>query len=231
MLKRSRGNRSVAVRFGFPLVGWNVCLSSSDSPMACNDSCGSRAWNNLRGIMATGTEGSEPNPTKAAKDYSDIKGEFGVDKEADIIKDHIDQERNQLTEKLRELESRVKNVTDVREQYNKYPLIGVGLAFAGGVLLSSMIRTDKSASATREFKEELSRRRQSSALTPFSKLSNTLENVVEAFVGLASAKISSVIADAVPGFREQYERIEKKSSAPVGEAAVFSSTPRRAPFR
>jgi len=199
--------------------------------MACNDSCGLSPCDNGSGIVAKGTKGSEPNPTKTGKDYSDIKGEFGVVKEADNIKDHIDNERNQLTEKLRELESRVKNATDVREQYYKYPLIGVGLAFAGGVLLSSMIRTGKSASATSDFRDEPSRRKQSSAVTPFSKISNTLESVVEAFVGLASAKIGSVIADAVPGFREQYERIERKSSAPVGDVAAFSSTPRRAPFR
>ncbi len=231
MHQRSRGNGSVAIRFGFLALGWSVCLSSGNSPLACDDSCGNRAWNNLRDIVAKGTKGSEPNPAKTEKDYSDIKGECGVVKEADSIKDHIDQERNQLTEKLRELESRVKNVTDVREQYYKYPLIGVGLAFAGGVLLSSMIKTGKSASATGEFKEELSRRKQSSPFTPLSRLSNTLENVVDAFVGLASAKIGSVIADAVPGFREQYEKIERKSGAPLGEATSFSTTPRRAPFR
>src|SRR5207302_5016039 len=127
----------------FPVLGWNVCSGSSSSPVARNDTCGLSPCNNGGDILAEGTEGSEPYPTQNGKDDSDIKGEFGVVKEADILKDHIDNERNQLTEKLRELESRVKNAADVREQYYRHPLIGVGLAFAGGVLLSSMIRTGK----------------------------------------------------------------------------------------
>jgi hypothetical protein len=154
-----------------------------------------------------------------------------VVKETDIIKDHIDKERAQLTDRLRELESRVKNATDVREQYYKYPLIGVGLAFAGGLLLSTMIRPGKSAARTSDLREEAGRRGQSSPFAPLTGLSNTLENVVEAFVGLASAKIGTIISDAVPGFREQYERTQRKSSAGMGEPSSFATTPRRAPFR
>jgi len=71
--------------------------------------------------VAKGAKGSEPNPAETRKDYSDIKGEFGVVKETDSIKDHIDKERNQLTEKLRELESRVKKMLSKRLRVSHLP--------------------------------------------------------------------------------------------------------------
>jgi len=59
-----------------------------------------------------------------------------LDQETHDLKQHIDRTRNRLDENLREIESRVRSAVDVREQYQRYPLIAAGLAFAGGLILS-----------------------------------------------------------------------------------------------
>ena len=118
-----------------------------------------------------------------------------MDQETDAMKRHIDYERDRLNGNLREIESRFKNATDVRRKFDKNPLIGLGLAFAGGFLLSVIVDAGRSQSAS------------SAKASPLSKLSATVDNIFEAFVGLASGKIESFIGDAVPGFHEQYKKI------------------------
>ena len=119
-----------------------------------------------------------------------------MDQETDAMKRHIDNERTRLTGNLREIESRFKNATDMRGKFNKNPLMGLGLAFAGGFLLSVIVDAGRSQSASSPAKA-----------SPLSKLSGTVDNIVEAFVGLASEKIESFIGDAVPGFQEQYKKL------------------------
>jgi hypothetical protein len=126
-----------------------------------------------------------------------------VDQETQFMKTHIDRERDQLTGNLREIESRFKPATDVREMFNENPLLGLGLAFAGGFLLSVAIGGAKSASS-----HEISER-PAAAVSPLSRLTCTWNNIVEAFVGLGAAKLESFIADAVPGFHEQFEKVDR----------------------
>ena len=56
------------------------------------------------------------------------------------IEDHIDRTRERLGSTLRELEDKVEAVTDWREQFHQRPHLFLGAAFAGGVLLSAMVR-------------------------------------------------------------------------------------------
>ena len=47
----------------------------------------------------------------------------------------IEQTRAELGSNLRELETRVKEITDWRRQFQKSPFLLVTLAFGGGILL------------------------------------------------------------------------------------------------
>lgn len=58
---------------------------------------------------------------------------------ADQIKRGIDSERNDLDRNVRELEQKVKTATDWRAQFQRKPMVGVGIAFGAGFLLSKMI--------------------------------------------------------------------------------------------
>jgi hypothetical protein len=62
-----------------------------------------------------------------------------MDQTADQIEAHIDQTRQQLGANIEELQRRVDNVTDWREQFRARPYMLLGVACAGGILLASAL--------------------------------------------------------------------------------------------
>jgi len=55
------------------------------------------------------------------------------------IAQEIEQTRARLGSNLQELETRVKEATDWRKQFRKNPLPMLGIAFGGGILLSTVV--------------------------------------------------------------------------------------------
>lgn len=55
---------------------------------------------------------------------------------ADQIETHIETTREHLGSDIRELERKVKSVTDWKERFKESPGIMLGMAFGGGVLLA-----------------------------------------------------------------------------------------------
>jgi len=51
----------------------------------------------------------------------------------------IEQTRARLGSNLQELETKVKEATDWRKQFHKNPLPMLGIAFGGGILLSTVV--------------------------------------------------------------------------------------------
>ena len=58
---------------------------------------------------------------------------------SDQITRQIEETRSDLGSNLQELETKVKDVTDWRKQFQKSPLTMIGIAFGGGILLSRML--------------------------------------------------------------------------------------------
>ena len=123
---------------------------------------------------------------------------------SDQIKQHIDQERERLGSNVREIESRVRRTTDWRAAFEKSPWMLMGAAVAGGLILSGLVGGQPRES---EPKASLSERRLSSS-PHLQKVSNTLDNIVGALVGLGTSKVREFISDAVPGFAEHYRETE-----------------------
>jgi ElaB/YqjD/DUF883 family membrane-anchored ribosome-binding protein len=55
------------------------------------------------------------------------------------ITQEIEQTRARLGSNLHELETRVKQATDWREQFRKNPMAMLGIAFGGGIMLSAVV--------------------------------------------------------------------------------------------
>jgi hypothetical protein len=135
----------------------------------------------------------------------------------DLIEQHIELTRYELGNNLHELEDKVKQAADWRTYYERNPMMMVGLAFGGGVLLASMMggkreRYDAAFTAPRP--------RSAGYLTGATQrdpISDTWQNMKAALIGLTGAKIRGLLDDAIPGFSEHYANATRGnpgSSAP-----------------
>jgi len=133
-----------------------------------------------------------------------------VDEETNRIKQHIDTERSELGRNLDEIESRVKSATSVRAHFDKHTGWILGAAVAGGVLLSLAFgrSSDSGSNANTPGRPRY-------LATHLRRVSNTVDDIVDGLVGVASQKLQSFVADAVPGFREQYDQAERQRSSTV----------------
>jgi hypothetical protein len=142
-----------------------------------------------------------------------------VDEETNRIKQHIDTERSELGRNLDEIESRVRSATSVRAHFDKHTGWILGAAVAGGVLLSLAFGRSSDSGSTSHLESEVRNAntpgRPRYLATHLRRVSNTVDDIVDGLVGVASQKLQSFVADAVPGFREQYDQAERQRSSTV----------------
>jgi hypothetical protein len=166
-----------------------------------------------------------------------------VGQTADQIKDEIEHQREQLGSNLQQLESKVKDTVDWRSQFEQRPMAGIGLAFGAGFLLSIMMPSgdDKSNSRSSDYRYDMANYRvqddsyrsqasyqpsqavgfQSSGQSyqqkpkspEMNEISETVENIRGAVMGLAATRLRSFLAEAVPGFQDEYEQARTKRGA------------------
>jgi hypothetical protein len=138
-----------------------------------------------------------------------------VDEETSPIKRHIDNEREELGRNLDEIEHhRVKKATDLKTHFDRNTAWILGGAVAGGFLLSRLFHKSSASGRSPLWETNLTERNTSTA-NPRSpshlcRLSETLDNIFEGLVCVVSNKLHSVVADAVPGFGEEYDAIERQ---------------------
>jgi len=143
-----------------------------------------------------------------------------VVEETDKIKEHIDKERTNLDRNLHEIEYRIKDATDLKQHFDRNTGWILGAAVAGGFLVSLALgRSSQSASADWESNHERPEAMARTS-TPFvsehmNRVSETVNDIVAGLVGVFSEKLQSFVADAVPGFREQYENIKQRDAPSV----------------
>jgi hypothetical protein len=164
----------------------------------------------------------------------------------DQIERHIQHQRSELEDNISELEEKVKGAFDWRTQFGERPAIMLGAAFVGGALLSALLPSMSSISSK---VSSLRHTSSSDPWTPYtnretaplaeshpgssyptgsshsggysaSKTNETWENLKNAAIGMATARISEFIEELVPGFSEHYNKAA--SGKPV---TPFSSMP------
>jgi len=143
-----------------------------------------------------------------------------VDEETSRIRQHIDAERQQLGRNLDEIEHRVKNATEFKTYFNRHTAWILGAAVAGGVLLS---RAFPSSASSDDETPDWDRNAGERSLTApvrsgpshLGRVSETLDDIFEGLVAVVSDKLHSFVADAIPGFRESYDSIERQRGRSV----------------
>ena len=130
----------------------------------------------------------------------------------DQIEQHIASTRHQLGNNLHELEDKVKQAADWRTYYERNPMMMVGLAFGGGVLLASMMG-GKRERQDRPFAAQAPRSAgYLTGATQRNPMSDTWHNMKAALIGLSGAKIRSLLNEALPGFSEHYDQATRANT-------------------
>ena len=140
---------------------------------------------------------------------------------ASQIENHIEGKRVDLGSNLRELEDKVKSVTDWHRQFEKRPVIFLGLAFGGGAVLASMVGrsgggrryynyipgngSTGTGPETRTHRAPSPARASSPAM---ERASQAWENVKGALVGIAASKVKDYADGIIPGFSDHYRQTE-----------------------
>ncbi len=145
---------------------------------------------------------------------------------SDEINRQIERTGSKLGDNLEELEEKVKDATDWRKQFQKSPLTMIGIAFGGGVLLSCAI--DRGSRPRRRYYRDGGeggnghmKDRQEDAGTRYEmkKAADTWDNIKGALIGVAASKAREFLKSAVPGFHDEYAKVERrKGPGEAGEA-------------
>lgn len=126
---------------------------------------------------------------------------------SDQIEKHIASTRSELGSNLQELEDKVKQATDWRTYFDRNPMMLMGLALGGGVLVATMTGNNARTS------QGPPPARSPFAMDQTGPMSDTWSTLKGALIGLASSKVRTLLDEVIPGFNEHYDRAERGTSA------------------
>jgi hypothetical protein len=144
-----------------------------------------------------------------------------MDETSDQIERHIQETRNDLDDNLNELGDKVKKAVDWRAQFEERPGTMLGLAFAGGIILSALLSSGRRSSSTyrggwKPARKHVGPPSGPSSTLPASKPSETRQSVealAGALVGVAVNRASRFIDSLVPGFEREFSSAKASKSA------------------
>ena len=122
------------------------------------------------------------------------------------IEHEIEYRRERLGRNIRHLQDRVGEMTDWRKQYQRRPLTFLGAAFGAGLAVSLLVGNGHSHAGYS------SGRGQANSIIKH-RVSQAWQDMKGALIGVAAARLTEIVSEAIPGFREQYRRSERKHSA------------------
>jgi hypothetical protein len=134
------------------------------------------------------------------------------------IERQIVAERGQLGQNLNELQSRVQEVTDWRAQFQKKPMLMIGVAAGAGLLLASI--TGRKSRSRRHYAEDRddsggSEHRRGTELQK-NKALETFDSIKGAMIGVAANTFQNFLGQLIPGFKEQFQKtVQEKRPAPT----------------
>ena len=151
---------------------------------------------------------------------------------ASQVRREIEERRDDLEENLQRLELKVKRTTDWRAQFDERPMMMMGVAFGGGVLLSTLAGGGKFRDNHQSYQPlQLSNGAMSYESQPSperNEIAETIDNIRGALLGLAAREMRSFMATAVPRFEQEYrettDRRQSSEASRLDDAGAMSST-------
>jgi hypothetical protein len=165
-----------------------------------------------------------------------------MDEKPDQILGHIEAQRSELGRNLNELESRVRRGTDWKTYFDRNPMMMLGVALGGGLLLGSAVGNKRKH---RGYSSGRSSSRSSSAALGFAsagtmssgsashtssplmaqqrqQISETMEHVKAALIGFGIAKAKDFMCQAIPGFDQHLSDAEQKRASQQSQYSGFT---------
>ena len=141
------------------------------------------------------------------------------------IEHEIQAERGQLGRNLNELQSKVEEVTDWRAQFQKRPMLMIGIAAGGGLLLASL--TGRRSQSKRHYSADRSdgdsEHRRGTELQK-NKALETFDTIKGAMIAVAANTFQDFLGQIIPGFREQFQKTAQEKRAAAAPATSSAAT-------
>ncbi|HEX2281233.1 MAG TPA: DUF3618 domain-containing protein [Thermomicrobiales bacterium] len=123
--------------------------------------------------------------------------------------------RDQMQHKVEDVQHKVKEATDWRTQFDRRPMVGLAVAFGGGVLLASMMGGGNKGQSQGGMYQPQFQSQGSNGHPGYDAgrqhVSSTFDNVKGALLGVAAAQLKTMLSQSVPGFDSEYRQIETES--------------------
>ena len=129
------------------------------------------------------------------------------------IEEHIESTREQLGSNLHELERKVKSVTDWRQHFESNPMLFIGAAVGGGILLSSMLGGRRRSRGNGRYAPATSVESNGSNGLNRDKALDAWQNIKGALIGVAATRFTNYVGEIVPGFQEHFECVKQKANS------------------
>jgi hypothetical protein len=148
-----------------------------------------------------------------------------MDEKPDQIIGHIEAQRDELGRNLNELETRVRASTNWRTYYDKNPLLVVGAALGGGLLLGTMVSSTGDSTPSRRSSVSQPETKRTSAMglssassavsSPVTLLerrhvSETIDHIKAALIAFGIAKAKEFMSNAIPGLEQHLSEAEQR---------------------
>jgi hypothetical protein len=137
------------------------------------------------------------------------------------IERQIARERGQLGQNLDELQSRVEEATDWRLQFQKRPMLMMGVAIGGGLLLAALTgRGSRSRGHYPEHRADIHQEHRRGTELQKNKALETFDTIKGAMIGVAGNTFKDLLGQLIPGFHEQFQKTaqEKHTGGASGDA-------------
>lgn len=151
-----------------------------------------------------------------------------MDEKPDQILGHIEAQRSELGRNLNELETRVRRGTDWKTYFDKNPMMMLGVALGGGLLLGTAVgnkrkhhrgyRYSSGVSSTGAMGFSSAGVTGSAASSRMSaeqrhQIAETMDHIKAALIGFGIAKAKEFMCQAIPGFDQHLSEAERKQSS------------------
>jgi hypothetical protein len=138
------------------------------------------------------------------------------------IEAHIDQTRMRLGGNFRELQQRVDDALDWREQFRNRPYTLLGAAAIGGVLLASAFGRSSPRPRTAAAREPLHGAVSRGGVNVSAQALEAWDNIKMALIGVATARVHQYLSELVPGYQNHLPHTA--AAAGAGEAGATAKT-------